>query len=174
MTYRAFMCDTAITPLAQLAADMEAWKRPDIQVLPDECRLSAPSHLDDHVGRKHPGEGPPGPSRNPAQFGNPAADNLGALMLALAKPKTSKDLKISVLLPTNGDIDCVIGLEFLGVRVPRGKPLCWRHHICGACREGNGCCYAHTFRTRPSLQLIDGITRRMQQRLHDIVAQHPK
>jgi hypothetical protein len=95
-------------------------------------------------------------------------------MLALAKPKTSKDLKISVLLPSDGDIDRIIGQEFLGLCVPRGKPPCWRHHIYGACREGNGCRYAHAFRNRPSPQLIEGITRRMQQRLHDIIAQHPK
>jgi hypothetical protein len=177
MAYRAFMCDTSITPLAQLAADMEARKRPDVRVLPDECRLITLFHSDEPAGRKRPGDGPPGPNRNPPQFGNPAAESLAAhltSMIALAKPKTSKDLKISVLLPTDGDIDRIIGPEFLGLCVPRGKPPCWRHHIYGACREGNGCRYAHALRTKPSPQLLDGITRRMQQRLHDIVAQHPK
>jgi hypothetical protein len=85
-------------------------------------------------------------------------------MLALANAKTSKDLKISVLLPTDGDIDRIIGQEFLGLCVLRGKPPCWCHHIYRACREGNGCRYAHAFRNRPSPQLIEGITRRMQQR----------
>jgi hypothetical protein len=177
MAYRAFMNDTSMAPLAQLAADMEARKRPDARVLPDEYRTSAPTHSDDVMGRKRASDGPPGPNRTPAQFGNPAADSLAAhlsSMLSIAKPKTSKDLKISVLLPTEGDIDRIIGPEFLGLCVPRGKPPCWRHHIYGACREGNGCRYAHAFRTRPSTQLIDGIARRMQQRLQDIVAQHPK
>jgi hypothetical protein len=52
MAYRAFMCDTALTLLAQLAADMEARKRPDARVLPDECRISAPFHLEDQGGMK--------------------------------------------------------------------------------------------------------------------------
>jgi hypothetical protein len=138
MAYRAFMCDTTITPLAQLAGDMEARKRPDVQVLPDKCRMGAPTHLEDHTGRKRASDGPLGPGRNPAPFGNPAADSLAAhlsSMLSLAKPKTSKDLKISFLLPTDGDIDHIIGPEFLGLCVPRRKPLWWRHHIYGVCRE---------------------------------------
>jgi hypothetical protein len=95
-------------------------------------------------------------------------------MLALAKPRTSKILKISVLLPTEGDIERIIGPEFLGLCVPQGKPPCWRHHIYGACRDGNSCRWAHAFRTRPSPQLIEGVARRMQQRLNEIIAQHPK
>jgi hypothetical protein len=142
MAYRAFMCDTTITPLAQLAGNMEARKRPDVRVLPDKCRMGALTHSEDHTGRKRASDGPLGPSRNQAPFGNPEADSLAAhlsSMLSLAKPKTSKDLKISVLLPTDRDIDCIIGPEFLGLCVPRGKPPCWRHHIYGVCREGNGC-----------------------------------
>jgi hypothetical protein len=177
MAYRAFMYDATLAPLVQVAADMEARKRPDVRILPEELRHRAPMNMDDQSGRKRQGETQSPPARSTGQFGNPAADSLAAhlsSMLALAKPKTSKILKISVLLPTESDIERIIGPEFLGLCVPQGKPPCWRHHIYGACRDGNSCRWAHAFRTRPSPQLIEGVARRMQQRLSEIIAQHPK
>jgi hypothetical protein len=137
MAYRTFMCDTYITPLAQLAAR----KQPDAQVLPDEYCMSAPTHLEDFMGRKRESDGPPGPSRTLAQFGNPVVDSLAAhlsSMLSVTKPKTSKDLKISILLPTNRDIDCIIGLEFLGLCMLRGKPLCWPITFMGRVGKATG------------------------------------
>jgi hypothetical protein len=177
VAYRAFMCDTMMTPLAQLAADMEARRRPDVRVLPDEFRQIISAPADEGASRKRANESPPNPPRGGSQFGNPAADSLAAhlsSMLAATKPKTSKILKISVLLPTERDIERIIGPEFLGMCVPRGKPPCWRHHIYGACRDGNSCRWAHAFRSGPSPQMIEGIARRMQQRLEDIISQHPK
>jgi hypothetical protein len=177
VAYRAFMSDMAMTPLAQLASDLEARRRPDVRVLPDEFRQRPPAQVDEGSRQKRPSEPQPNPPRVAGRFGNPAADSLAAnlsSMLALAKPRTTKILKISVLLPTEGDIERIIGPEFLAMCVPRGKPPCWRHHIYGACRDGDSCRWAHAFRSQSSPQMIEGIARRMQQRLDDIIAQHPK
>jgi hypothetical protein len=186
MAYRAFMLDTSISPLAYLATDLEARKRPDVKVLPDELGQGsrpqsewqgARGRDEEQAGRKRPGEATPNSGRAHGQFGNPAADSLAAhlsAMLALAKNRTSKSLKISTLFPTDAEAERVIGPEFLALSIPRGKPPCWRHHIYGACAGNNGCRWAHALKNRPSPQLIESIARRMQQRLNDIVQQHPK
>jgi hypothetical protein len=124
LAYQAFMCDTAMTPLAQLAADMEAWRRLDVRVLPDEFRQRAPVQMDDGASRKRSSGLPPNPPQGGGQFRNLAADSLAvhlSSMLAVAKPKTSKILKIMVLLPTEGNIKRIIRPEFLGMCVPHGK-----------------------------------------------------
>jgi hypothetical protein len=156
--------------------DLEAQKRPDMRVLPDELWPRSHVVADDQGGRKRQGETQSPPARAGRQFGSPAADSLAAnlsLMLALAKLRTSKILKISVLLPTERNIERIIGPEFLGLCVPQGKPPCWQHHIYGACHNGNACCWAHAFCTRPLPQLIEGVARQMQQRLNEIVAKLP-
>jgi hypothetical protein len=171
------MCDTTMAPLAQLAADLEAHRRPDVRVLPDEFRQRLPIQVDDGARQKRPNESQPNPPRMASQFCNPAADSLAvnlSSMLALAKPRTSKILKISVLLPTEGGIERIIRPEFFGMCVPCRKPPCWCHHIYRACRDGNSCCWAHAFWGRLSPQMIEGIAHCMQQHLDDIIAQHPK
>jgi hypothetical protein len=178
MAYRAFMIDTSVAPLAYLAADLEARRRPDVKVLPEElAQTNRGAYNDEQAGRKRPAEAPPNAGRSANQIGNPAADSLAAhlaSMLALAKPRTSKNLKISTLLPTDGDAERIIGPEFMALSIPRGKPPCWRHHIYGGCAERNNCRWAHGLRNKPSPQLLEGIARRMQQRLNDIIQQHPK
>jgi hypothetical protein len=75
VAYRAFMCDTVMTPLAKLAVDMEARRRPDMRVLPDEFRQRISAPADEGASRKRANESPPNPSRGGSQFGNPAAEN---------------------------------------------------------------------------------------------------
>jgi hypothetical protein len=94
-------------------------------------------------------------------------------MLALAKPKTSKDLKVSTLFPTDADAARIVGPEFMSMVIPRGQAPCWRHHIYAAC-HGPACRYSHALRQRPSPQLIGGIANRMQARLNEIIAEFPK
>jgi hypothetical protein len=113
MAYQAFMLDTSISPLAYLAANLEARKRPDVRVLPEELGQGARPQSDwqgargqdeEPTWRKRPGETAPNSGRTHGQFGNPAVDSLAAhlsSMLALAKNRTSKSLKISTLLPTD-------------------------------------------------------------------------
>lgn len=185
MAYRAFMLDTSVAPVAYLAADLEARRRPDAKVLPEElCQGTRVAHAQmmvsaesDQTGRKRAAESPHNPGRPAGQMGNPAADSLAAhlaSMLALAKPRTSKSLKISTLMPTDADAERMIGPEFMALSIPRGKPPCWRHHIYGGCFERNNCRWAHGLRSKPSPQLLEAIASRMQQRLTDIIRQHPK
>jgi hypothetical protein len=152
MAFWAFMVDMALAPLTQVATDLETRRRPDARILPNKFRSSFVAQGEDLGGRKHPSDTQGNQTRNPNPIGNPAADSLAghlSSMLALAKPKTSKLLKISVLLPTDSDIDRIIGPEFLGLCVPRGKPPGWRHHIYGACQDGNSCRWAHALRNNP-------------------------
>jgi hypothetical protein len=177
MAYQAFMIDTALAPLASLTVDLEACRRPDVRVLPEEMGQTTRPPNEDQAGRKRQGEPMQSPRRTPNQHGNPAADSLAAhlaSMLARAKPWSLKSLKISTLIPTNADAERVIGPEFMALSILRGKPPCWRHHIYRGCSGGNRCRWAHVQRTKPSPQLIEGISWRMQQQLNEIIQQHPK
>jgi hypothetical protein len=120
--YQAFMHDVSLAPLVQLAMDLEARRRPDVRVRLEELRHRSYVVADDQGGWKRQGETQSPPARASRQFGNPAAASLAAhlsSMLALAKPRTSKILKILVLLPTESNIERIIGLEFLGLCVPQ-------------------------------------------------------
>jgi hypothetical protein len=183
MAYWAFMLDTSVTPVAYLVADLEARRCPDAKVLPEElCQGTQVAHAQmpvftesEQAGRKRSAEAPQNPGRSAGQ--NPAADSLAAhlaSMLALAKPRTSKTLKISTLMPMDADAERMIRPEFMALSIRWGKPLCWRHHIYGGCFERNNCRWAHGLRNKPSPQLLEGIAHWMQQRLNDIIQQHPK
>jgi hypothetical protein len=78
VAFRAFMTDTAMAPLTQIAADMETRRRPDARVLPDEGRTNLAPQMEDMAGRKRPPDAQAQPVRSANQFGNPAADSLAA------------------------------------------------------------------------------------------------
>jgi hypothetical protein len=58
VAYRAFMCDTMMTLLAQLAVDMEARRRLDVRVLPDEFRQRTSAPADEGASQKRANESP--------------------------------------------------------------------------------------------------------------------
>jgi hypothetical protein len=45
-------------------------------------------------------------------------------MLTLAKPKTTKDLKVLTLLPTDADAARIVGPEFMLLVIPCGQAPC--------------------------------------------------
>jgi hypothetical protein len=93
-------------------------------------------------------------------------------MLAIAKPKTSKNLNVSDLFPTYEATEHILGAEYLSLVVPPNMPLCLRHHVYGTC-SALRCSRSHLLHTRPSQQLLDAIAGRMQTQLDSIIRQYP-
>jgi hypothetical protein len=71
--YRAFMHDASMAPLVQLATDLEARRRPDVRVLPEELQHRAHAIVqavsEDQGGWKRQGEFQSPPARTNGQFG---------------------------------------------------------------------------------------------------------
>jgi hypothetical protein len=175
VAYRAFMSDLTTHPMSFLSSEIEARKRPDVKILPEELKAAgnALTLHGENLAQKRQAE----QQRNGQRLAtNPPPDGLAAhltSMLALAKPRTTKDLKVSVLFPADADAARVVGPEFMSLVVPRGQSPCWRHHIYAACHTP-GCRYSHTLRQRLTPQLVAGISQRMQARLDAIIREFPK
>jgi hypothetical protein len=170
------MAELSIHPLSFLSSEIEARKRPDSRILPEELsgvRVNLSSHpatSPEPMDRKRPAEQNRSGPRQLAPDGLPA--HLVS-MLALARPKTSKDLRVATLFPTDSDAARILGPEFMALVIPRGQAPCLRHHIFATCHTP-GCQYSHQLRSRPSLALIEGMASRIQARLHEIIQQFPK